>query len=413
MQQVSFNPNHKKTAIISYGNRITLFSDHVRSVDLIYLREYFLNVLKRDEVDFLSRKTNKEESLTYYKNIKDFISSDKINEYDELVVYNSPFNLFGGIFNVEMLDTLSAMLNFNGDIYYFSCDPKFPCVNIAEQIRGRIKNIENGIAKLPLGNDKFYDISIDDINRLSTEIWPNIIIAFAGINYELFCEVWHNSHKTKTLINTLNTDCRWVPLDLFTYYAVTELPELKLVDYDKSEVKYDLVYYGNNRHTERDKIIQKIYSDPTLNNIMFGYKMDWPNCFYHDYVAHDVLFEALCKNAWGTVILGDITHNNNIMTPRFFESMMLDLVGFVYEAYDKDKNFIMNDELREFVYFSDPNELYEKLAKIKNDKDFYKHIINLQRKEIMDRLGTDYKQFINKKIEVIEMKKPEVNNVLF
>jgi hypothetical protein len=62
--------------------------------------------------------------------------------------------------------------------------------------------------------------------------------------------------------------------------------------------------------------------------------------------------------------------------------MLLDVVGFIWHEYDKDKKFIENQELKDFIYFSTNEELKEKLAKIKNNPDFYRHIIQLQRNEV-------------------------------
>ena len=395
MQQININKNNKKTAIISYGNRITLFSEHVRSVVLVYIREFYINALKREQVDYLSRITKKEADLDYYKNISNY-TNDNINEYDELIIYNSPFNLFGGIFSKECLDTMIAISKFKGEIYYLLDDPKFPCVDVGTLILNRAKKIENGIAYLPLDKDEFYEMPVQVLEDFSNRIWPNIITAFAGIDYQIYYDTWNKSHRTQSVNNKLISDAKWVYIDLNTYMAVTELPHLKLKNYDKSSVKYDLVYYGNNRHTERDKIIKSIYSNSNTRNLMYGYKMDWQNCDYHDYVPHDVLYEHCCKNAWATIILGDVTHNNTLLTVRFFESMMIDLVGFIYLPYDKDKKFIQNQELKDFIYFSNNKELEDKLNKIKNDLDYYRHIVNLEREEI-NRMGFDYKQYIKTK----------------
>lgn len=393
MKRVEFNPNHKKTAIVSYGTRVTTTGSNVRCVDFAYLREFCLNVLKREQVDFVTEVLPKERGIEHIKAVADLMDGG-INEYDEIIIYNSPFNLYGGVFTTKMLNTIKALLNFNGDIYYFIADPKMPCLNVAEQMRGRIKNIENGVAKLPLGGDKYYDFPIAWLDDYTTRVWPNIITAYAGMDYQLYYDVWTKAHKGKTTPGAyLYPDAKWTELDLFTYYAVTELPELKLVDYDKSNCQYDLVYYGNNRGTERDKIIKSIFSDPDFNVVTWGYEVDWPNVTVNKYCSHEELFKNLCTNAWATVILGDATHNNNFFTARFFESMMLDLVGFIWTDYDKDRKFIKNEELKEFIYISNNAELKEKLARIKSDEKFYRHIIDLQRKEI-DRIAGDYKQFV-------------------
>lgn len=394
MEKIYVNTTNRRTAIVSYGNRITLYSDHVRSVVLSSLRDFYIDVYKREKVDFLSRKTKKEDSLSYYKNIKDYMSAEKINEYDEIIIYNSPFNLFGGIFSEEMLDTFKAIMNFKGEIYYFIDDPKFPCIDIAKNFLSRAARVdeESDTVVFPLGKGKFYDLKLSSLMKFSESVWPKIIIAYAGIDYNTYYDMWNKTHKTLSDKNRMYDNSRWLQVDLNAYMAVTELLEEKLKDYDKSNARYDLVYYGNVRHTERDKIIKSIFcsDESSTRNLLFGYKMDWPNCDYREYVPHDVLYEECCKNALATVIIGDLTHNNTLMSVRFFESMMIDLVAFIWSDYDTERQFVKNQELKDFIYFSSAEELKEKIDKIRNDNEFYRRIVRLQREEIVNGIAKDY-----------------------
>lgn len=393
MKRVDFNPNHKKTAIVSYGTRVTTTGSNVRCVDFEFTREYLLNVLGREQVDFVTEVLPKERGIEHIKPISEFMDG-KINEYDEVIIYNAPFNLYGGVFTTKMLNTMKALLNFNGDIYYLLVDPKMPCLNIGEQMRSRVKVVENGIAKLPLGGDKYYEWPMEWFDDFTNRVWPKIKTAYGGFDYELYHSLWTKKTKGKTTPGAyLYPDAEWTNFWLFEYYALAELYELKMQNYDKSNCQYDLVYYGNNRGTERDKIIKNIFSDEDFKVITWGYEVDWPNVTVNKYCSHSELFKNMCTNAWATVIMGDVTHNNNERTPRFFESMLLDIVGFIWHEYDKDKKFVENQELKDFIYFSTNDELKEKLAKIKSDPEFYRHIIELQRAEV-HRISGEYKQFI-------------------
>lgn len=97
------------------------------------------------------------------------------------------------------------------------------------------------------------------------------------------------------------------------------------------------------------------------------------------------MFEILPKTAYATVVLGDDLHNDNIKTARFFESMLLDICAFIWHSYDPNKRFVNNQELKDFIYISSGDELIEKINKIKNDEAFYKHIVELERQEILNQ----------------------------
>lgn len=393
MKKIEFNPNHKKTAIVSYGTRLTTTGLNVRCVGIKYMREYLIDVVGREQVDFITDVLPKEADIEYIKPVSEY-TDGKLNEYDEVIIYNSPFNLYGGVFTTKMLNTVKALLHFDGDIYYLLVDPKMPCLNIAEQMRSRVKIVEDGVGKLPLGNDKYYEWPMEWFDDFTNNVYPKVKTAYAGFDYELYYNVWNKKCKGKTTPNCyLNPDAEWTNFWLFEYCAMAELHDLKVKDYDKSKCEYDLVYYGNKRGTERDRIIKNIFSDPDFKVITWGYEVDWPNATVNKYCLHEELFENMCSNAWATVAIGDVTHNNNERTPRFFESMLLDLVGFIWHEYDKDKKFVENQELKDFIYFSSNAELKEKLAKIKSDPEFYRHIIELQRQEVR-RIASDYTKFI-------------------
>ena len=88
-----------------------------------------------------------------------------------------------------------------------------------------------------------------------------------------------------------------------------------------------------------------------------------------------------------TLVIGDNLHNGNIKSARFFESMLVDLVAFIYIKYDPNKEYIKDEFLKEFIYISTKEELKKKIEQIKNDKNLYKKIIELERKEIIDQFG--------------------------
>jgi hypothetical protein len=67
--------------------------------------------------------------------------------------------------------------------------------------------------------------------------------------------------------------------------------------------------------------------------------------------------------------------------------MLSDIVAFVDLRYDPEKKLTDNEELKEFMYVSTPEEFSKKVDKIANDKQYFRHIVKLQRKSIFDNFG--------------------------
>ena len=77
--------------------------------------------------------------------------------------------------------------------------------------------------------------------------------------------------------------------------------------------------------------------------------------------------------------------------------MLSDVIAFVYEPYDKDHKYIDEQELKDFMYVSSPEDFAAKVNRISTDKEFYNHIKFLQRKAVYDK----YSQFCNEKTKKI------------
>lgn len=370
-----------KAAIVCHGGRVTLTAANVRSVDFKYLREYLLNILGRNEVDFVSRKTKKEADIEYYKDIFD----TDLNYYDEVYIYNSSYNIFGGIVPSENIELMKQLYNYKGKIWYVLCDPKMPYKDYAQFLKSRMKD-----GKLKTSDDLEYTgLSEQWLDDWSNKVYPNINIAFAGKDYDLYYNIYTDTIKNKKLKNIdsqlINPNYNWFFLKIFEYYAINEELDLKLKNYDFNKKEFDLVYFGNDRQNERNKIIKKLYDNPELNKFFIGFDPGLENCKIEKYVKHEELFPLIGAKCFATVVVGDILHNSNIKTPRFFESMLLDTVAFISTTYDPNKEFVQNEFLRDFIYISNENELYEKIKLIKSDKTLYDKIVKLEREEILNQ----------------------------
>ena len=371
--------NNKKSAIISLGPRISLTSNNVRSVDLVYMRDYLLNIMNRNQVDYLSKKTKKEADLTYYKDIK----STDLNDYDEVYIYNSTQNLFGGQFSYEALVTFEKLYSFNGDIYYFQIDPKMPNIDYAKFIQNKNKDKSYEFKCDSKVLNYKYKIDPTILDNWTNKVYNKIKIAFDGIDYNKYCKLWNNK-LNKDNPKLLNEDTEWFGMFIAEYYAMNEELDLKLTNYNKIDNPYELVYFGNNRQNERNKIIKQFYNIPEFKKLFIGFDPELDNTNSEVYVKHQELFKLMGQKCLATLVIGDNLHNGNIKSARFFESMLIDTVAFILDTYDPNKQYIKNEFLRDFIYISTKEELKDKVNKIKNDHNLYNKIIELERKEILD-----------------------------
>ena len=384
MSKIDFIKDNKKAAIVSLGTRLSLDSSNVRSVDLIFMREYILNVLKRDQVDYVSKKSRKEAKIDYFKDTHDV----DLNDYDEVYIYNATFNPFGGLFKDEALDTFEMLYSYNGDIFYFLVDPKMAPMDFSLFLKSRDKdgsyifkcdNKERGFKR---------HIAPEIVDGWRDKVWKNMKVAYGGIDYDRYVKMWNEANKkSKSEFRKLNENADWFNFWIFEYYAVNEELDLKLKDYTKIDKPYDLVYFGNNRQNERNKIIKQFYDIPEFKKFFIGFDPNLKNTDVEKYVKHQELFKLMGEKCLSTLVVGDNLHNGNERTPRFFEAMLLDIAAFIYTAYDPDKKYIQNEWLRDFVYVSSVEELKDRINQIKTNPELYKKIVNLERQEVLNQFG--------------------------
>lgn len=384
MKRIEPNPANKKAAIVCLGTRISLSSNNVRSVDLKYMRDYLMHIMGREQVDYVSKKLKKEADLDYFKDAEftDF------NDYDEIYIYNASLNPFGGLFKHEALVTFEKLYTFNGDIYYFQIDPKMPNIDFAKFLQGRNKNGSYVFGCDLKALDFKYKIDPEILDNWTEKVYNRIKIAFDGVDYERYCSMWNGYLKNKeTNPKTLNEDVEWFSMFIAEYYAVNEELDLKLTNYNKVDNPYELVYFGNNRQNERNKIIKSMYNIPEYKKFCIGFDPKIENMDFMGYVKHDQLFQLIGEKCLATLVVGDNLHNGNIKSARFFESMLLDVVAFIYTAYDPDRSYVQNEWLKDFIYVSSVEELKDRINRIKANPELYKKIVELERQEIINQFG--------------------------
>lgn len=385
MNKVEFSTANKKAAIVGYNTRLTLSSKHIRSTGIAYMREYILDVLNRDVCDILSIPHEEDSDRAYYKDIRDF-ESDKldINYYDEVFIYNCQMNVFGGAFPVPSIPTMLTLIKFKGDIWYMLTDPSMPPINVMLITKQKLKfcNVP-GCAKMADGSVK--PVTDDDVTNFTHNVFDKTRVAFCGLDYKKY----FNQYNARSRLDTRKIlDVDWAYFGQHEYYATREFLDLKLQSPDKDEDSFDFVYCGNHR-ASRDEVIKAVVSHSDLKCAVVGYGdfITSDNLSSFDYMSHEDMFNFINKKAYATVVMGDPLHNNNIITPRFYESMLLNTVAFIWHKYDTAKKFVKNEELKNFIYVSSGDELHDKILMIKNSKDLFDHIVELERKEALDSVG--------------------------
>lgn len=393
MKQIEFSKTNKKAAIVTYNTRLTLSSKHVRSTGIAYMREYILNVLKRDECDILSIPHDEDRCRTYYKDIRDFESGKlDINDYDEIFIYNSQVNVFGGVFPVPSIPTMLSLIKFKGDIWYMLTDPSMPPTNAMLLVKQKFKYCDEPDHVKIIDHTK-KKVTQKDIDDFTKNVYERTHIAFCGLDYKKYYD-GYNPEKRVESRKILDTD--WAYFGQHEFYATREFLDIKLQSPEKDVNSYDFIYCGNHR-VSRDNILNEIASHKDLKCAIVGYGdyISGDNVDNFKYMSHEEMFNFINKKAYATIVMGDNLHNNNIITPRFYESMLLNVVAFIWHKYDVDKKFIKNEELKNFIYVDSIDEFYNKLQQIKNDNDLFKKLVELERKEVLNAAGiTDVSSFL-------------------
>ena len=383
MKKVEFSKTNKKAAIVGYNTRLTLSSKHVRSTGIAYMREYILEVLGRDVCDIISIPHEEDADRKYYKDIRDFESGKlDINYYDEVFIYNSQFNVYGGVFPVPSISTVLTLIKFKGDIWYMLTDPSMPPTNLGLLIQQKFKycDVPDHVKMI---DKTLKRVTMKDIEDFTKNVYEKTRIAFCGLDYQKYYDLY-NPEKRVDARKIMDID--WAYFGQHEYYVVRDCIDIKMQTPDKEADAFDFVYCGNHR-TSRDKVLNEIITHKDLNCAIVGYGesiQDSDNVTTFKYMPHEEMFDFINKKAYATIVMGDNLHNNNIITPRFYESMLLNVVAFVWHTYDVDKKFVKNEELKNFIYVNSIDEFHDKVLQIKNDPELFKHLVELERKEVLD-----------------------------
>lgn len=346
----------RKLAIVNPMSRISLTAKQVKVRELIAIRAIMLT--KGFEVDFVSRPIRDELNTPHYKNVYD----TDFNDYDVVLIYNQPVNFFGGSCGDEIIELWQKLATFTGKFVYFQADPKFTFKKYWKKFVERKKPVESNLGR-----------------ALDPTILPILDAAFEG-----------NLHLISTYKNdsVLDTEVEYSTKTYFPLFEKMFVDEYKALSFHTSETRiFDFVYWGNNRHTNRNKILNSFFGhgDYTMNVI--GYDPGWPNTEWCKPLGFNDLVIELPKAKFTLILGDDLHHTGKMCSPRFYEAMSTDVFAFIYTPFDKDKEYINSKELADVMYVSNKRELDEKMAIINVKYDYYRELQNTYTKNLHKTLS--------------------------
>ena len=383
----------KTAVIICFTKYISLSSKLISTKTYEALKNFLLEVYQYDKVDFSS--TFQYRSNTDFEFFKGCMIPSMtphcLDEYDDIFHVQAAMNMFMGyIYDDYFYNVLriNEWYQKHGDGHYFVIqdDPAISYIDPFPVLNRRTFEYKTLGHEVP-----------EEVFQEYIKVWPNVqkclhgcIVAHCGTSYPTFLsKLSPNNAMTPKFVS------KWCQFPLFTYQAMTDNISNKLHNYDYSLKKYDSEYHGYNRGAKRMELIENFYAAlPNKSLVITSSRNLFPHHDKFDRVQslfYDDLIPYIGQNAKSTFVIADEVTFNDFISPRFFDAMLSDVIGFVYEPYDKDHKYIDDEELKNFMYVSTPEDFADKVKRISEDESYYKHIKYLQRKAVYDK----YKSYCN------------------
>lgn len=379
----------KTAAVICMTKYISLSSKLISTKTYEVIKRYLIEILGYEKVFFASTFQKKHETeFEFFKGCTRQIEEEGcLNDADDIFQVQAALNMFlGWIYDDFYWNCLriDEWYKIHGDGHYFVIqdDPFIHFIDPFPVFTRRQFEYKTLGYKVP-----------DWCYQKYTEIWPNVqkclhncIVANCGMSYpNLLRKLSNTNELTPKFVK------QWCEFPVFTFQAMNDIVDIKLKSYDYDKKEYDSEYHGYNRGAKRMEIIDNFYSALpnkslciTSSRNMFKNKDSYDmtkSLFYND------LIPFIGQKAKSTFVIADECTFNDFISPRFFDAMLSDVIAFVYGPYDKDRRYVDNEELKSFMYVDTPEEFVERVNKISNDKEYYKHIKYLQRKAVYEKYG--------------------------
>lgn len=278
-----------------------------------------------------------------------------INKYDCLLIVNDSTNMFGGCEITTMTTIYKLLHKFDKQIYYILTDLSLPFVDYYELIKNKKWN---------------------NYNECDFKLKNDIIILSQAYNLDIVKKI-HKNIKYKDVI--------YIPFQEWKVF--TE----KIIDNNVPK-KVDLIYGGSFRTGRREKkFIDYFFDKNNLDILIYG------NMKLSQFKNVDGLKPPIFKGkipnqmvlmanstSLATILLGDKNYNDNIVTLRFVEALLSNVICFIDNDFDT-KHRLLDD----YFYVNNGKELEEKILEIKNDNMLYYSLLSKQQAKLLEILNNN------------------------
>lgn len=352
-------------------NLIKFLKDYVG-----YDKVYILNWYKNDK-----RYEKLKEQYPYLYNLKNIEQASK--DIDEILQKPDGLVCFGGALHPTYYYICSLIWYKRNDpnfkLYYYDHDPQFNKFNFVRGISSR-----NSLRGVGMGDleQEYIDIYMNHMNDLIEYIDKNTIGLYGGLDYESYCQKLHGDMPKIQ---------QWQYFDINEYSFANNFDFTKILTEIKFDDKYKFGYFGIKRRNKvRLEVINNLLGQLDNSGIIIGNVSEIIDCSSKfkciDSMQIPDLYYFLNDHIKSSLFITDPANWNNYKSFRFFENLLLDYVGFIYDKQDINKVYINNEELKNYIYVNENNFL-NKVEEISNNEKLYKHLVYLERKEFYDQMS--------------------------
>lgn len=365
----SFFKKYHKVAILSTSNGLYSRLDRL---GLIYysvdaLRRSIIEQAPDTVVDMLDYKPSDELHLVNINSI------DKLS-YDAAVVMNHTAAFFAGTLPKSFRNALMFLNGYDGDVWWCYDTPAyFPQKKHTDIIRqyGKYTYKKYNKELSLMLNDQCFIESLDRIDEkmnvisdICIEDIPEGLVNASDYSKRMYNKIKSTFYVKSNLAKHIGT--LYKSKDVFSEKHFDVCLAFNYDNYRLSLAKHLINHKGLNvvaiRHSPGNDIQCSLSVVPRIHNI-------------------ERYYEYLETNCYSSLIVTTRNHLSCLKSERFYGVFNSYTAGFIPIECDKDMSWIRDPELKKFSYVSSAEELYDKAMQL-HDKDFFDHIINLQRKEI-------------------------------
>lgn len=359
-----------RSIVLDQGNSTT-----AGAFDIVYIHKYLVEECGLDPI-VISMKDETVEGF----NIQSYDQVD-YSKLDLIIFQPYGFTMFGGIWTFKELDTVDAYTErFNAETMIIYNDPNIPWTNPYKIVVNEKKT------KMMIDKD------VVQISRTEAHVEAfekkKCTALFIGRDFEKFKQHFKRENESRTQtwpsssINIKLTE--WIMKNELSKSSSALFSEVK----DVKKLEYDVFYFGSKRGGSRSKNLKRLFKhDNALSKMWIGYDPGFDRTISFPKQSHKDLVRY-ADQCLVSLVIGDDSHNDNIITYRIFENTMMKIPSVVYKEYDPNHTIFSSEEYRDLIYFSTVKELISIVESLKDQKT-YEKVLNYQKNRI-SQISNEY-----------------------